>query len=138
MMLPDYQHVSRPEVRASFEQAWKLAPGTLDAEVGLTVVEVMHAIKKGGIKGMYVQGENPAMSDPDANHARESLAALEHLVVQDIFLTETAYLADVILPARATAATTVVAPMPSVSIQSVPITATRPKKTKTVSSPKGV
>jgi formate dehydrogenase major subunit len=101
MMLPDYQHVSRPEVRASFEQAWKLAPGTLDAEVGLTVVEVMHAIKKGGIKGMYVQGENPAMSDPDANHARESLAALEHLVVQDIFLTETAYLADVILPASA-------------------------------------
>ncbi|WP_457280475.1 formate dehydrogenase subunit alpha [Polaromonas sp. P5_D5] len=101
MMLPDYQHVSKPEVRASFEKAWKLAPGTLDDQVGLTVVEVMHAIKKGGIKGMYVQGENPAMSDPDANHAREALAALEHLVVQDIFLTETAYLADVILPASA-------------------------------------
>ena len=61
----------------------------------------MHAIKQGQIRGMYVQGENPAMSDPDANHARESLAALEHLVVQDIFLTETAYLADVILPAGA-------------------------------------
>ena len=101
MMLPDYQHVTKPEVRARFEGAWKLAPGTLDAEVGLTVVEVMHAIKQGGIRGMYVQGENPAMSDPDANHARESLAALEHLVVQDIFLTETAYLADVILPAGA-------------------------------------
>ncbi len=101
MMLPDYQHVAKPEVRASFEKAWKLAPGTLDAEVGLTVVEVMHAIKQGTIRGMYVQGENPAMSDPDANHARESLAALEHLVVQDIFLTETAYLADVILPAGA-------------------------------------
>jgi formate dehydrogenase major subunit len=84
-----------------FEQAWKLAPGTLDDKVGLTVVEVMHAIKHGDIKGMYVQGENPAMSDPDANHAREALAALEHLVVQDIFLTETAYLADVILPASA-------------------------------------
>ena len=101
MMLPDYQHVSKPEVRASFEKAWKLSPGTLDDQVGLTVVEVMHAIKKGGIKGMYVQGENPAMSDPDANHAREALAALDHLVVQDIFLTETAYLADVILPASA-------------------------------------
>ncbi len=101
MMLPDYQHVARPEVRARFEQAWHLAPGTLDSEVGLTVVEVMHAIKKGSIRGMYVQGENPAMSDPDANHARESLAALDHLVVQDIFLTETAYLADVILPAGA-------------------------------------
>ncbi len=61
----------------------------------------MHAIKAGTVRGMYVMGENPAMSDPDANHARESLAALEHLVVQDIFLTETAYLADVILPASA-------------------------------------
>ncbi|HVK32656.1 MAG TPA: formate dehydrogenase subunit alpha [Burkholderiaceae bacterium] len=101
MMLPDYQHVTKPEVRARFETAWKLAPGTLDAQVGLTVVEVMHAIKHGDIRGMYVQGENPAMSDPDANHAREALAALEHLVVQDIFLTETAYLADVILPAGA-------------------------------------
>ncbi len=101
MMLPDYQHVSRPEVRERFEQAWKLPAGTLDDQVGLTVVEVMHAIKRGQIKGMYVLGENPAMSDPDANHARESLAALDHLVVQDIFLTETAYLADVILPAGA-------------------------------------
>ena len=101
MMLPDYQHVSRPEVRERFEKAWQLPPGTLDDQVGLTVVEVMHAIKKGQIRGMYVQGENPAMSDPDANHAREALAALDHLVVQDIFLTETAYLADVILPAGA-------------------------------------
>ncbi len=101
MMLPDYQHVTKPEVRQRFEHAWKLAPGTLDDQVGLTVVEVMHAIKHGSIRGMYVQGENPAMSDPDANHAREALAALEHLVVQDIFLTETAYLADVILPASA-------------------------------------
>ena len=101
MMLPDYQHVTKPEVRERFEKAWQLPAGTLDAQVGLTVVEVMHAIKHGQIKGMYVQGENPAMSDPDANHAREALAALDHLVVQDIFLTETAYLADVILPAGA-------------------------------------
>ena len=101
MMLPDYQHVSRPEVRARFESAWGLNAGTLDDKPGLTVVEVMHAIQKGDIRGMYVMGENPAMSDPDANHAREALAALDHLVVQDIFLTETAYLADVILPASA-------------------------------------
>jgi formate dehydrogenase major subunit len=101
MMLPDYQHVTKPEVRARFERAWSLAPGTLDDKVGLTVVEVMESILSGGVKGMYVMGENPAMSDPDANHAREALAALEHLVVQDIFLTETAYLADVILPAGA-------------------------------------
>src|SRR5437867_1736461 len=101
MMFPDYQHVSDPKVRATFEKAWGLAAGSLDDKVGLTVVEVMHAIKHGDIRGMYVQGENPAMSDPDANHAREALAALDHLVVQDIFLTETAYLADVILPPSA-------------------------------------
>ncbi len=101
MMFPDYQHVSRPEVRAEFERLWNLAPGTLDDQPGLTVVEVMKAIDKGEIKGMYVMGENPAMSDPDANHARHALASLDLLVVQDIFLTETAYLADVILPASA-------------------------------------
>jgi len=101
MMFPDYQHVSRPEVRAEFERLWNLAPGTLDDQPGLTVVEVMKAIDKGQIRGMYVMGENPAMSDPDANHARHALASLDLLVVQDIFLTETAYLADVILPASA-------------------------------------
>ena len=101
MMFPDYMPVGSAPARAHFERHWNLAPGTLDDQPGLTVVEVMHAIKKGVIRGMYVQGENPAMSDPDANHARESLAALDHLVVQDIFLTETAYLADVILPAGA-------------------------------------
>ena len=87
--------------RARFEGAWGLPSGTLDPRPGLTVVEVMQAIKAGGMRGMYIMGENPAMSDPDANHARESLAMLEHLVVQDIFLTETGYLADVILPASA-------------------------------------
>ncbi|HEY1227956.1 MAG TPA: molybdopterin-dependent oxidoreductase, partial [Ramlibacter sp.] len=68
---------------------------------GLTVVEVMHAASEGKVRGMYIMGENPAMSDPDANHAREALAKLDHLVVQDIFLTETACLADVVLPASA-------------------------------------
>ena len=101
MMLPDYQHVSSGDARARFEAAWQLEPGTLDAQVGLTVVEVMYAIDRGEVRGMYIEGENPAMSDPDANHARASLASLRHLVVQDIFLTETAALADVILPASA-------------------------------------
>ena len=101
MMYPDYQRVDVPATRERFEKAWGMAPGSLDPTPGLTVVEVMHAIKAGSVKGMYVMGENPAMSDPDVNHARESLAALEHLVVQDIFFTETAYLADVILPASA-------------------------------------
>jgi formate dehydrogenase major subunit len=98
MMFPDYQRVDNPEAHARFEQAWGAA---LDTKPGLTVVEIMDAILAGSIRGMYIMGENPAMSDPDANHAREALAALDHLVVQDIFLTETAYLADVILPASA-------------------------------------
>ena len=101
MMYPDYQKVVEPEVRQRFEKAWKLAPGTLDAQPGLTVVEVMHAVHDDKVHGMYIMGENPAMSDPDANHAREAIAKLEHLVVQDIFLTETACLADVVLPASA-------------------------------------
>jgi formate dehydrogenase major subunit len=93
---PDYQRVDDPAARAYFERAW----GTqLDGQIGLTVVEIMDSILAGGVKGMYIMGENPAMSDPDANHARAALAALDHLVVQDVFLTETAYLADVILPA---------------------------------------
>jgi formate dehydrogenase major subunit len=102
MMFPDYGRVDDPEVKARFEHAWGRK---LDDRPGLTVVEVMdsilHGDEKGKVRGMYIMGENPAMSDPDANHAREALAALDHLVVQDIFLTETAYLADVILPASA-------------------------------------
>ncbi|MGO4475596.1 formate dehydrogenase subunit alpha [Massilia sp. 2TAF26] len=96
MMYPDYQRVDNPQAKARFEAAWG---AQLDDKPGLTVVEIMDDILAGGIKGMYIMGENPAMSDPDANHAREALAALDCLVVQDIFLTETAYLADVILPA---------------------------------------
>ncbi len=101
MMYPDYQRVTNPQVRATFEKAWSVPAGSLDDQPGLTVVEVMEAILAGNVKGLYVMGENPAMSDPDANHARDALAALDHLVVQDIFLTETCYLADVILPASA-------------------------------------
>ena len=98
MMLPDYQRVDNPAAREKFERYWGVP---LDPNPGLTVVEIMDAIDRGEIRGMYIMGENPAMSDPDANHARAALAALDHLVVQDIFLTETAYLADVILPASA-------------------------------------
>ena len=98
MMLPDYRLVDADNLRASFEDAW----GTkLDPNRGLTVVEIMHAIHDDEIKGMYIMGENPAMSDPDVQHARDALAKLEHLVVQDLFLTETAFYADVILPASA-------------------------------------
>ena len=98
MFYPDYQGVGTLEARQRFEKLWRTP---LDPHPGLTVVEIMHAAKKHEIRGMYVMGENPAMSDPDVDHARESLAALDHLVVQDIFLTETAYLADVVLAATA-------------------------------------
>ena len=98
MVFPDYQRVDNPEARARFEKLWGT---TLDPQPGLTVVEVVHAILDGDIRGMYIMGENPAMSDPDANHAREALAKLDWLVVQEIFLTETCYHADVILPATA-------------------------------------
>ncbi|MEE8333667.1 MAG: formate dehydrogenase subunit alpha [Alphaproteobacteria bacterium] len=98
MFFPDYQFVDDDAIRARFEDAWGT---TLDPNRGLTVVEIMGAIHDGQIRGMYVMGENPAMSDPDATHARAALAKLEHLVVQDIFLTETAFHADVILPASA-------------------------------------
>jgi formate dehydrogenase major subunit len=98
MVYPDYQRVDNPEARQRFEKLWGME---LDPKPGLTVVEIMNAAQKKEIRGMYVMGENPAMSDPDVDHAREALAALEHLVVQDIFLTETAYLADVVLPATA-------------------------------------
>jgi len=98
MVFPDYQSVETEDVRKRFEDAWGT---TLDPAKGLTVVEIMHAAASGEIKGMYIMGENPAMSDPDTRHAREAMAGLEHLVVQDLFLTETAYLADVVLPASA-------------------------------------
>jgi formate dehydrogenase major subunit len=98
MVFPDYRSVEDPAIHAEYEAFW----GTkLDAKRGLTVVEIMHAIEAGEIKGMYVMGENPAMSDPDQNHARKALSMLETLVVQDIFLTETAWHADVVLPATA-------------------------------------
>lgn len=96
MFLPDYSSVKDPAKRQRFEAEWG---GPISDIPGLTVVETMDAANAGDIKAMYVMGENPAMSDPDANHARAGLAKLEHMVVQDIFLTETAWLADVVLPA---------------------------------------
>ena len=98
MVFPDYRSVETPEIREGFEALWGVK---LNPVRGLTVVEIMNAVEAGSIKGLYVMGENPAMSDPDQNHARKALAMLEHLVVQDIFLTETAWHADVVLPASA-------------------------------------
>jgi formate dehydrogenase major subunit len=99
MFLPDYQTVTDQGVRNSFTSVWNSSD--FSSEKGLTVTEIMDAIHDNKIKGMYILGENPAMSDPDVEHARDALAKLEHLIVQDIFITETANYADVILPAAA-------------------------------------
>ena len=97
MFYPDYQKADDPGVKARFEQAW--GTGDLDPKRGLTVTEIIGSALKGGVRGMYMLGENPFLSDPNINKVRKALAALEFLVVQDIFLTETAEFADVILPA---------------------------------------
>ncbi len=99
MFLPDYKSVTDDGVRSAFTSVWK--SGDFSNEKGLTVVEIMNAVHDGDIRGMYILGENPAMSDPDVEHARDALAKLDHLVVQDIFPTETANYADVILPSSA-------------------------------------
>jgi formate dehydrogenase major subunit len=103
MMYPNYQRVTNAAAHDWFEKFWNTP---LDDKPGYTVVEIMGKILAEDsdphkVRGMYIMGENPAMSDPDLNHARHALASLEHLVVQDIFMTETAWLADVVLPATA-------------------------------------
>ena len=93
---PGYQKVNVEALRKKFEEAWsaKLSP-----EIGLTVVEMLHGVEEGKIRGMYIMGENPFLSDPNINRVKKDLEALDFLVVQDIFLSETAQFADVVLPA---------------------------------------
>jgi len=103
MMFPNYRRVTDKAAHAWFENFWNCK---LDDQSGYTVVEIMRkalspASDPHKVRGMYIMGENPAMSDPDLNHARRALASLSQLVVQDIFMTETAWLADVVLPATA-------------------------------------
>lgn len=100
MFVPDYRSVMDDAVREDIFSVWG-RDDDWSNQKGLTVTEIVDQAYAGNIKGMYIQGENPAMSDPDVEHARDAFAKLEHLVVQDIFLTETACFADVILPASA-------------------------------------
>jgi formate dehydrogenase major subunit len=97
MFYPDYAKADDPGVKARFEQVWGTAD--LDPKKGLTVTEIIGSALKGGVRGMYMLGENPFLSDPNINKVRKALSKLDFLVVQDIFLTETAEFADVILPA---------------------------------------
>src|SRR5262249_21825418 len=96
MYYPDYQPVGSAEARRKFEAAWGVP---LDPAPGLTVVEIMAAALDGRVRGMFMMGANPFLSDPNVNKVRKALASLEFLAVQDIFLTETAEFADVVLPA---------------------------------------
>jgi len=93
---PGYQSVADDAIRDKFERAWD---ATLSNKPGLTVTEMFDGAYNGSIKAMYIMGENPPLSEPDANHAIEALKKLDFLVVQDIFMSETAELADVVLPA---------------------------------------
>jgi formate dehydrogenase alpha subunit len=93
---PGYQQVANPQVQDKFEKAWA---SSLSPKPGLTVVEMLHGAEDGSIRAMVIMGENPFLSDPNANRVRKDLEALEFLVVQDIFLSETARHADVVLPA---------------------------------------
>lgn len=94
---PGYGPVDDPDVRKKFKEAWGVAG--LPDRPGLSVVEMIDAAHEGGVRAMYIMGENPVLSDPDVEHVREGLEALDFLVVQDLFMTETARLADVVLPA---------------------------------------
>ena len=98
MFYPDYKSVENSDIIKFYEDFWGMQ---LDHKRGLTVVEILDEIKKGVIRAMYIMGENPAMSDPDTQHARAALAKLDFLVCQEIFLTETCVFADVILPSSA-------------------------------------
>ena len=95
--LTGYQKVANPDALAKFEKAWGVK---LSDKSGLTLTEIVHKAGHGDIKFLYIMGENPMVSDPDLNHVEEALKNTEFLVVQDIFLTETAALADVVLPGR--------------------------------------
>jgi len=94
---PGYQKVTDPETQKRFEQKWGVH---LSGEVGLTVVEMMNKAAEGTVKALYLMGENPMISDPNVNHVEKALKNLEFMVAQDIFLTETGKLADVVLPSR--------------------------------------
>lgn len=95
-VFPGYQSVDDPEIKAKFERHWGVE---LNPEVGLTTMEMVDAAERDAIKGYYVMGENPMMSEPDLRHARHVMETLEFILVQDIFLNETGEYADVILPA---------------------------------------
>ena len=96
---PGYQRVDEEAIARKFEDAWHVEPGGLDRELGLTTTEIMGAVGEGGVRSLFIMGENPMMSEPNLNHTREKMEALEFLAAQDLFINESGAFADVFLPA---------------------------------------
>jgi formate dehydrogenase alpha subunit len=96
---PGYMLVDDPTYAKKWEQAWNIEPGGLNQNLGLTTTEILSQVKPGGVRSLYIMGENPMMSEPNLNHTRQQMEALEFLVAQDLFITESGAYADVFLPA---------------------------------------
>ncbi len=96
---PGYQRVDDLAAAEKFEAAWKIEPGGLDRNLGLTTTEIMAAVQPGGVRCLYIMGENPMMSEPNLNHTRHQMEQIEFLVAQDLFINESGAFADVFLPA---------------------------------------
>ena len=96
---PGYQRVDQEEIARKYETCWNIEPGGLNREPGLTTTEIMSAVGEGGVRSLYIMGENPMMSEPNLNHTRHQMEQLEFVVAQDLFITESAAYADVFLPA---------------------------------------
>jgi formate dehydrogenase alpha subunit len=96
---PGYMSVTDPAIAARWEQAWNVEPGGLNQMRGLTTTEIMDAVGPGGVKSLFIMGENPMMSEPNLNHTRQKMEQFEFLIAQDLFINESGAYADVFLPA---------------------------------------
>ncbi|MEW6502381.1 MAG: formate dehydrogenase subunit alpha [Chloroflexota bacterium] len=96
---PGYQAVDNEENARRWEEAWHIEPGGLNRQRGLTTTEILAAVHPGGVRALYIMGENPMMSEPNLNHTRKKMQELEFLVAQDLFINESGAFADVFLPA---------------------------------------
>jgi formate dehydrogenase alpha subunit len=96
---PGYQRVDDERAAGKFEERWNIEPGGLNRSLGLTTTEILSAVRPGGVRSLYVMGENPMMSEPNLNHTRKEMEACEFIVAQDLFINETGSYADVFLPA---------------------------------------
>ena len=95
---PGYMDVDDPANARKWESAWNIEPGGLNQQLGLTTTEILSQVKPGGVRSLYIMGENPMMSEPNLNHTRHQMEALEFIVAQDLFITESGAFADVFLP----------------------------------------